>query len=72
MGTAVAERHDNDIPAMDYAEHEKTFRLFGGLIKWGTVGSVLFVLLVGSFSGILPWVVTLLLSLLLLVGGVMF
>jgi len=27
-------------PAMDYAEHEKTYNLFVGLIKWGTVASV--------------------------------
>ncbi|MGL5446483.1 MAG: aa3-type cytochrome c oxidase subunit IV, partial [Rhabdaerophilum sp.] len=30
---------------MDYAEHEKTFSLFGGLIKWGTVFCVIFTLL---------------------------
>mgnify|MGYP001765154483 CR=1 FL=1 len=24
-------------PAMDYAEHEKTYDLFIGLMKWGTV-----------------------------------
>jgi hypothetical protein len=24
-------------PAMDYAEHEKTYNLFSGLTKWGTI-----------------------------------
>lgn len=24
-------------PAMDYAEHEKTYELFVGLCKWGTI-----------------------------------
>ena len=24
-------------PAMDYAEHEKTYQLFIGLTKWGTI-----------------------------------
>ena len=24
-------------PAMDYAEHERTYKLFIGLAKWGTI-----------------------------------
>ena len=28
-------------PAMDYAEHEKTYRLFISLTKWGTVSMVI-------------------------------
>ena len=27
-------------PAIDYAEHEKTYRLFTGLIKWGAIAGV--------------------------------
>ena len=27
-------------PAMNYAEHEKTYRLFLGLVKWGTIASI--------------------------------
>lgn len=30
---------------MDYAEHERTYGLFLGLVKWGTIGLV--ILLVG-------------------------
>ena len=58
----MAADHHHDVPAMDYAEHEKTFGLFASLIKWGTVFSVIFVLLVGSFTGILPWAFTLIVS----------
>lgn len=60
----ASHNHDHDMPAMDYAEHEKTFSLFGNLIKWGTVFSVIFVLLTGSFTGLLPWAFTLILSIL--------
>ena len=28
-------------PDMDYAEHERTFRLFTGMFKWGTIAMVL-------------------------------
>ncbi|CAN1534949.1 Cytochrome c oxidase, subunit IV, bacterial aa3 type [Rhabdaerophilaceae bacterium] len=56
------QRHDHDAPAMDYAEHEKTFGLFASLIKWGTVFSVIFLLLTGSFTGVLPWMFTLIIS----------
>jgi|GEM_PF-1637294 len=52
----------HDVPAMDYAEHEKTFSLFGGLIKWGTVFSLVFVLLVGGFTSTLPWAFVLIVS----------
>ena len=30
---------------MDYAEHERTYTMFQGLVKWGTIGVV--ALLVG-------------------------
>ncbi|MBN8533951.1 MAG: aa3-type cytochrome c oxidase subunit IV [Rhizobiales bacterium] len=60
----AADNHNHDAPAMDYAEHEKTFSLFAGLIKWGTVFSVIFVLLTGSFTGLLPWAFTLIVSVL--------
>ena len=41
--------------AMDYAEHDKTFSLFVGLIKWGTVFSVALTLFIGAATGIIPW-----------------
>jgi hypothetical protein len=56
--------HDHDVPAMDYAEHEKTFSLFGNLIKWGTLFSIIFVLFTGSLTGLLPWAFSLFLSIL--------
>jgi Bacterial aa3 type cytochrome c oxidase subunit IV len=27
-------------PAMDYAEHDKTYTMFVGLFKWGTIACV--------------------------------
>ena len=29
--------HDAGHPAMDYAEHEKTYNIFIALMKWGTI-----------------------------------
>jgi hypothetical protein len=38
----MAEQHSTGgHPAMDYAEHEKTYALFIGLTKWGTILTVL-------------------------------
>jgi hypothetical protein len=34
----MADQHNTaGHPAMDYAEHEKTYQLFIGLTKWGTI-----------------------------------
>lgn len=41
---------------MDYAEHEKTFDLFAGLVKWGTVASLVLTLLAGAATGTISWV----------------
>lgn len=49
----MADNHD--VSAMDYAEHDKTFSLFVGLIKWGTVFSVALTLFIGAATGIIPW-----------------
>ena len=38
--------HEN---AMDYREHERTFELFMGLVKWGTIGVIVIVALMGVF-----------------------
>lgn len=35
--------------AMDYAEHEKTYRLFVGMTKWGTIAVVAIVALMAIF-----------------------
>ncbi len=37
-------------PAMDYAEHQKTYDLFVGLIKWGTVASVACIILLAVLT----------------------
>jgi hypothetical protein len=33
----MAENHGAGHPAMDYAEHERTYQLFVGLTKWGSI-----------------------------------
>lgn len=58
----AAHHPEHDAPAMDYAEHEKTFSLFATLIKWGTVFSIIFVLLVGAMTALLPWSFALIVS----------
>jgi Bacterial aa3 type cytochrome c oxidase subunit IV len=52
----------HDSPAMDYAEHDKTFALFAMLCTWVTVGSVVFVLIVGAITGIISWLFALTVS----------
>jgi len=51
----MADNKHHDVPAMDYAEHEKTFNLFVELFKWGTVISLAFVLVVGASTGTISW-----------------
>jgi hypothetical protein len=34
---------------MDYAEHERTYELFTGLVKWGTVCTVIVLILMAFF-----------------------
>ncbi len=59
----MAADHDHhDAPAMDYAEHDKTFGLFAGLIKWGTVGSLMITLLAGAASHTIPWIFAIIVS----------
>lgn len=35
--------------SMDYAEHERTYALFVGLTKWGTIGIVALLVLMAIF-----------------------
>ncbi len=58
----AADNHHHDIPAMDYAEHDKTFDLFAGLIKWGTVGSLMITLLAGAATNTIPWIFAIVVS----------
>lgn len=43
---ATAEGH----PDMDYAEHEKTYRMFTSFVKWGTLAVVLAVILLAVLT----------------------
>jgi hypothetical protein len=36
----MADNHGAGHPAMDYAEHERTYEMFIGMAKWGTILSV--------------------------------
>lgn len=40
---------DKNPPAMDYAEHDRTYALFIGLTKWGTILTVILLLLMYFF-----------------------
>jgi hypothetical protein len=51
----AANNHDHDVPTMDYAEHEKTFSLFAGMIKWGSVLTVAFLLITAAITSLIPW-----------------
>ena len=46
--------HDNTPssghPHMDYAEHDKTYAMFLKLAKWGTIGCVAIVVLLGYWT----------------------
>jgi hypothetical protein len=35
--------------AMDYSEHQRTYALFGKLMKWGIIGCVVILLLMLAF-----------------------
>jgi hypothetical protein len=36
----MADNHGADHTAMDYAEHERTYEMFIGMAKWGTIVAV--------------------------------
>lgn len=42
----MADTHDTETisDAMDYAQHEATWRIFGNLVKWGIIGCAVLVL----------------------------
>lgn len=46
----MAESTENELPsAMDYPEHNATFELFIKLLKWGTVATVVILILMAIF-----------------------
>lgn len=61
----AADNHHNDASGMDYAEHDKTFDLFAGLIKWGTVGSLMITLLAGAATHAISWIFAIIVSVLM-------
>jgi hypothetical protein len=61
----AADNHHHDVPAMDYAEHDKTFGLFAGMIKWGTVASLMIVLLAGAATHTISWIFAIVVSVLM-------
>lgn len=61
----AADNHQHDAPAMDYAEHDKTFGLFASLIKWGTVGSLIITLVAGAATNTIPWTFAIVVSVLM-------
>jgi Bacterial aa3 type cytochrome c oxidase subunit IV len=61
----AADNHHHDVPAMDYAEHDKTFGLFAGMIKWGTVASLMIVLLAGAATNTISWIFAIVVSVLM-------
>lgn len=62
----MADHHTTHHPVdNDYAEHEKTYELFLTLTKWGTIGSIITLLFIGSMTALVPWWLTFLLAILL-------
>ena len=45
----MADDHNAGHPAMDYAEHERTYEMFTGLAKWGTISMVVLMILMAVF-----------------------
>jgi hypothetical protein len=53
MAGTMAENHapSANHPAMDYAEHEKTYRMFIRVVKWTVAGVALLLALMAAFLG---------------------
>jgi aa3 type cytochrome c oxidase subunit IV len=53
MAGTMVENHAQSVghPAMDYAEHEKTYRMFLQLIKYTVAGVVVLLALLAFFLG---------------------
>ena len=46
----MSDRTDAATPsANDYAEHNRTFEIFTSLLKWGTIGTVIVLILMAIF-----------------------
>jgi hypothetical protein len=53
----------------DYVEHEKSYSLFLGLMKWGTIATIAIVLFIGSVTQLVPWALTFFLIILMLAAS---
>lgn len=45
----ASEPHVDGTAPMDYAEHEKTYELFVGLTKWGSIAVIVVLVLMAYF-----------------------
>jgi hypothetical protein len=45
----MADNQDHSENGMDYAEHQRTYALFGFLLKWGAIGCLVILLLMLAF-----------------------
>ena len=60
----MAEKHVPHAVDNDYVEHEKTYNLFLAMTKWGTVFTIILVMFIGSMTSLIPWALTLFVSIL--------
>lgn len=65
----MADHHPPSKVDNDYVEHENTYVLFLNLMKWGSVATIILLLFIGSMTSLVPWALTLFLSVLTLAGG---
>lgn len=68
----ATEKNHHDSPAMDYAEHDKTFGLFAWLIKWGTVFSLAITLLAGAATNTISWIFAIVVTVLMTIVAAKF
>lgn len=65
----MADHHAPTTVDNDYVEHESTYLLFLALMKWGSVATIILLLFIGSMTSLVPWALTLFLSVLVLAAG---
>ncbi|HRJ69746.1 MAG TPA: aa3-type cytochrome c oxidase subunit IV [Beijerinckiaceae bacterium] len=68
----MADQHAPHNVDNDYVEHEKTYELFLTLTKWGTIATVILVLFIGSMTSLVPWALTLFLTVAILAASRLF
>ena len=68
----MADHHAPQPSDNDYVEHEKTYLLFLSMTKWGTIGTIILMLFIGSMTSLVPWALTLFLSVAALAASALF